>query len=89
MITTTALTKSYGNARVVSDVSLHCEPGTITGFLGPNGAGKSTTLKMIVGLSRPDHGTSTVGGHPFSRVPAVTISALPSASTRASAGVSP
>ena len=35
MITTTALTKSYANAPVVRDVSLHCEPGTITGFLGP------------------------------------------------------
>ncbi|HEV7196293.1 MAG TPA: ATP-binding cassette domain-containing protein [Pedococcus sp.] len=65
MITATALTKSYGNARVVSGVSLHCEPGTITGFLGPNGAGKSTTLKMIVGLARPDHGTSTIDGRPF------------------------
>ena len=69
MITATALTKSYGHTRVVSDLSLHCEPGTITGFLGPNGAGKSTTLKMIVGLSRPDHGTSTVGGHPFGDLP--------------------
>jgi len=69
MITATALTKSYGKARVVSDVSLHCEPGTITGFLGPNGAGKSTTLKMIVGLTRPDHGRSTVGGHPFVELP--------------------
>jgi ABC-2 type transport system ATP-binding protein len=69
MITTTALSKSYGNVPVVSDVSLHCEPGTITGFLGPNGAGKSTTLKMIVGLARPDHGTSTVDGHPFVGLP--------------------
>jgi ABC-2 type transport system ATP-binding protein len=69
MITTTALTKSYGNARVVSDVSLNCEPGTITGFLGPNGAGKSTTLKMIVGLARPDHGWSTVAGVPFVDLP--------------------
>jgi ABC-2 type transport system ATP-binding protein len=69
MITTTALTKSYGKARVVSDVSLHCEPGTITGFLGPNGAGKSTTLKMIVGLARPDHGTASVGGRPFVELP--------------------
>jgi ABC-2 type transport system ATP-binding protein len=69
MITTTALTKSYGKARVVSDVSLHCEPGTITGFLGPNGAGKSTTLKMIAGLARPDHGTATIGGHRFVDLP--------------------
>jgi ABC-2 type transport system ATP-binding protein len=65
MITTTALTKSYGKAPVVRDVSLHCEPGTITGFLGPNGAGKSTTLRMIVGLTRPDHGTATISGRPF------------------------
>ena len=69
MITTTALTKSYGNAPVVRDVSLHCEPGTITGFLGPNGAGKSTTLRMIVGLARPDHGSSTIGGRPFVELP--------------------
>jgi ABC-2 type transport system ATP-binding protein len=69
MITTTALTKTYANAPVVRDVSLHCEPGTITGFLGPNGAGKSTTLRMIVGLARPDHGTSTIDGRPFVELP--------------------
>src|SRR6478735_3185190 len=69
MITTTGLTKSYGTSRVVNDVTMHCEPGTITGFLGPNGAGKSTTLKMIVGLARPDRGTSTVDGRPFVELP--------------------
>jgi ABC-2 type transport system ATP-binding protein len=69
MITTTALTKSYGTTPVVRDVSLHCEPGTITGFLGPNGAGKSTTLKMIVGLARPDHGSSIIDGRPFVELP--------------------
>jgi len=69
MITATALTKSYGRARVAQDVSMHCAPGTITGFLGPNGAGKSTTLRMIVGLTRADSGTSTVDGQPFVRLP--------------------
>jgi ABC-2 type transport system ATP-binding protein len=69
MITTTALTKSYAGTAVVRNVSLHCEPGTITGFLGPNGAGKSTTLKMIVGLARPDQGTSTIDGRPFVELP--------------------
>ena len=69
MITATALTKSYGTAPVVRNVSLHCEPGTITGFLGPNGAGKSTTLRMIVGLSRPDSGTATISGRPFVELP--------------------
>jgi ABC-2 type transport system ATP-binding protein len=69
MITATALTKSYRGTPVVRDVSLHCTPGTITGFLGPNGAGKSTTLRMIVGLARPDHGTSTIDGRPFVELP--------------------
>ena len=69
MITSTGLTKSYGSTRVVSDVTMRCEPGTITGFLGPNGAGKSTTLKMIVGLTRPDHGSSTIDGRPFVDLP--------------------
>jgi ABC-2 type transport system ATP-binding protein len=69
MITTTALTKSYKNVSVVRDVSLHCEPGTITGFLGANGAGKSTTLKMMVGLVRPDRGTATIDGRPFVELP--------------------
>ncbi len=69
MITTTALTKRYGNAQVVRGVSLHCDPGTITGFLGPNGAGKSTTLRMIVGLARPDRGTATIDGRPFIELP--------------------
>ena len=69
MITTTALTKSYRKMPVVRDVSLRCEPGTITGFLGANGAGKSTTLKMIVGLVRPDSGTATIDGRPFVELP--------------------
>ena len=69
MITTTALTKSYKKVPVVRDVSLRCEPGTITGFLGANGAGKSTTLKMIVGLVRPDRGTATIVGRQFVELP--------------------
>jgi ABC-2 type transport system ATP-binding protein len=69
MITTTALTKSYRQEPVVRDVSLHCAPGTITGFLGANGAGKSTTLKMIVGLVRPDRGTATIDGRSFVQLP--------------------
>lgn len=69
MITTAALTKSYRRTPVVRDVSLRCEPGTITGFLGANGAGKSTTLKMIVGLVRPDRGAATVDGRAFVELP--------------------
>jgi ABC-2 type transport system ATP-binding protein len=69
MITTTALTKSYKNIPVVREVSMCCEPGTITGFLGANGAGKSTTMKMIAGLVQPDSGTATIDGQPFVELP--------------------
>jgi ABC-2 type transport system ATP-binding protein len=69
MITTTALTKGYKNVPVVSQVSMCCEAGTITGFLGANGAGKSTTMKMIAGLVQPDSGTATIDGQPFVELP--------------------
>ena len=56
------LTKHYGRARAVDDLSFTIRPGRVTGFLGPNGAGKSTTMRMILGLARPTSGTVTVGG---------------------------
>jgi ABC-2 type transport system ATP-binding protein len=40
-------------------------PGTVTGFLGPNGAGKSTTMRMMLGLDRPDAGTVRIGGKSY------------------------
>ena len=69
MITTTALTKSYRQMPVVRDVSLRCEPGTITGFLGANGAGKSTTMKLSVGLVRPERGSANIDGRPVVELP--------------------
>jgi ABC-2 type transport system ATP-binding protein len=59
------VTKSYGAATVVDDVSFTLERGTITGFLGPNGAGKTTTLRMLVGLAAPTAGTALVFGGPY------------------------
>src|SRR3954454_5363837 len=69
MITATALTKSYKKVPAVRDVSLRCEPGTITGFLGANGAGKSTTRRRIAGLVRPEPATATIDGRPFVELP--------------------
>ncbi len=64
-IDVSALNKSFGERRVVKDVSLQIEEGHITGFLGPNGSGKTTTLRMLCGLLTPDSGRGTVLGLDF------------------------
>ncbi|MGC5629841.1 ABC transporter ATP-binding protein [Georgenia sp. Z1344] len=65
MITTEALTKRYGPATAVDNLSFIARPGRVTGFLGPNGSGKSTTMRMIVGLATPTSGTATVLGRRY------------------------
>ncbi len=59
------LTKRFGPQLAVDDVTFDVPPGRIVGFLGPNGAGKSTTLRMIIGLTAPTAGTSTILGTSF------------------------
>ena len=56
------LHKSYQNFKAVDDISFHVNEGDIYGFLGPNGAGKSTTLRMILGLIKPDSGLIQLDG---------------------------
>jgi ABC-2 type transport system ATP-binding protein len=56
------LTKRYGRARGVEDITLRVETGSITGFLGPNGAGKTTLLRLLGGLLRPTHGSARIFG---------------------------
>jgi ABC-2 type transport system ATP-binding protein len=56
------LTKRYGNATAVDDLSFSIPRGRITGFLGPNGAGKTTTLRVLLGLVLPTSGRATVDG---------------------------
>ncbi|WP_020667838.1 ABC transporter ATP-binding protein [Amycolatopsis nigrescens] len=65
MIEVNELTKRYGGATAVNNLTFTVRPGQVTGFLGPNGAGKSTTLRMILGLHAPTSGTVTVDGRPF------------------------
>ena len=65
MIEAANLAKHYGAKTAVGGVTFTVKPGIVTGFLGPNGAGKSTTMRMIVGLDKPTHGTVTVNGKPY------------------------
>ncbi len=67
MIEAHGLTKRYGPKTAVDDVTFTVQPGKVTGFLGPNGAGKSTTMRMVVGLDRPTHGSVTVNGRPYAQ----------------------
>jgi ABC-type multidrug transport system ATPase subunit len=51
------VSKRYGSRVALDDVTFRLGAGESVGYLGPNGAGKTTTLKLVAGLSRPDHGT--------------------------------
>ncbi|MDT4963080.1 MAG: type transport system ATP-binding protein [Pseudonocardiales bacterium] len=78
MIEVRDLSKRYGDKLAVDQLSFIVAPGTVTGFLGPNGAGKSTTMRMILGLDKPNSGTATIGGRPYRELadPLRTVGAL-------------
>jgi ABC-2 type transport system ATP-binding protein len=69
MIDIDHMTKRYGPAVGVQDITFTCAPGTVTGFLGPNGAGKSTSLRVLCGLATPTSGTATIAGVPYAQLP--------------------
>ena len=56
------LTKYYGKARGIVDVSFAEEEGEIFGFIGPNGAGKSTTIRLLLSLIHPTSGSARIFG---------------------------
>jgi ABC-2 type transport system ATP-binding protein len=56
------LTKSYGQARGITNVSFNVEQGEIFGFIGPNGAGKSTTIRTLLSLIYPTSGSAKIFG---------------------------
>ena len=61
-VSTTGLTKRFGDRTVVDDVGLAIPSGSVCGFVGPNGAGKTTTIRMLLGLVRPTSGGGTILG---------------------------
>ncbi len=65
MIALRELTKRYDDRPAVDDLTFDVQPGRVTGFLGPNGAGKSTTMRMVLGLDRPDRGTALIRGRRY------------------------
>jgi ABC-2 type transport system ATP-binding protein len=66
------LVKRYGEVHAVDHVDLTVEPGDVFGYLGPNGAGKTTSLRMMLGLVRPDEGWVRL----FGRDPQLGVAAL-------------
>jgi ABC-2 type transport system ATP-binding protein len=63
LIEVQGLTKRYGDAVAVEDLSFEVRPGEIVGLVGPNGAGKTTTLRSIAGILRPSSGRILLDGH--------------------------
>ena len=68
MIGIDSLTKRFGSRKVLNRVSFTARDGRVTGFVGPKGAGKSTTLRIALGLVRPDAGKALFDGQPFVRL---------------------
>jgi ABC-2 type transport system ATP-binding protein len=63
------LTKRYGQITAVDRLTFDVRPGVVTGFLGPNGSGKSTTIRLILGLDAPNHGTVKIVGRGYRDLP--------------------
>jgi sulfate transport system ATP-binding protein len=68
-ITVNGVSKRYGSAVAVDDVTLEIPDGSLTALLGPSGGGKSTLLRIIAGLETPDVGTVYIDGNDVTNVP--------------------
>jgi sulfate/thiosulfate transport system ATP-binding protein len=64
------ISKRFGDAVALDDVSLEVETGSLTALLGPSGGGKSTLLRIIAGLDTPDTGTVRIDGEDLTDTPA-------------------
>ncbi|MBL7501748.1 ATP-binding cassette domain-containing protein [Frankia sp. CNm7] len=69
MIEVRHLTRRYGATLAVDRLSFEARPGVVTGFLGPNGSGKSTTMRVLLGLERPDGGDALIAGRRYADLP--------------------
>lgn len=62
------MTKRYGTTLAVENLTFTVRPGRVTGFVGPNGSGKSTTMRLVLGLDRPDAGSALVHGRRYDQL---------------------
>jgi len=69
MLELSGLSRRFGGARAVDQVTLTLPPGRITGLIGPNGAGKTTLFNLIAGSLRPSAGRVRFEGRDISRAP--------------------
>lgn len=79
-VTTSKLTKSYGEGAGVFDLEIDISPGTIVGLIGPSGSGKTTTVHLLTGVLAPDSGNAEVLGErplAFSRSTRARIGYMP------------
>ncbi len=69
LVETRDLLKSYGRVRALAGLDLRVGPGEVYGFLGRNGAGKSTTIRILMGITKPDGGVVRLFGEPVVGTP--------------------
>ncbi len=69
MLTVKGLSKSYGNEKILDDVSLIVNQGEVLCLLGPSGCGKTTLLRCIAGLERIDSGNISINGESIADAP--------------------
>jgi ABC-2 type transport system ATP-binding protein len=71
------VSKAYDKKIAVERLSFRIEPGTMFGLLGPNGSGKTSSIRMMIGITRPDTGTVSLFGKPFERESLKRVGYLP------------
>jgi ABC-2 type transport system ATP-binding protein len=68
MLRVSSVSRTFGDRRVLDDISFDVAPGRMTGYVGANGAGKTTSMRIILGLLSADSGTVTWNGEPVTKV---------------------
>ena len=77
MLQITNLTKQFKKIKAVDNISLEVQKGDIYGFLGPNGAGKTTSIRMIMGIIKPDNGSIKLNGRDINTINRKKLGYLP------------